>query len=171
MPLIVAHRGASGEAPENTLAAFKRAWQQQADAIEGDFYLTRDRKIVCIHDATTGRVADTNLVVAQSTLADLRALDVGAWKGAQWQGQRIPTLEEVLALVPPGKKLYLEIKCGPDILPPIKEALTAAKLKPDQVIILSFDKTVLQQCRTVLPDLKAASTRRSSSSAGPSCRT
>jgi glycerophosphoryl diester phosphodiesterase len=154
MPLIVAHRGASGEAPENTLASFKLAWLKQADAIEGDFHLTRDRKIVCIHDATTGRVAGRNLVVAQSTLADLRALDVGAWKGAPWQGQQIPTLEEVLALVPPGKKLYLEIKSGPEILPPLKEALAAAKLKSDQVILLCFDKTVLEQCRTVLPDLK-----------------
>ncbi|MDA1056051.1 MAG: glycerophosphodiester phosphodiesterase family protein, partial [Planctomycetota bacterium] len=80
--LIIAHRGGSHDAPENTLAAFRLAFEQGADGIEGDFYLTRDNRIVCIHDADTKRVADKTLVVAESSLAELKRLDVGSWKGA-----------------------------------------------------------------------------------------
>ena len=77
--LIVAHRGASHDAPENTLAAFRLAWEKDADAIEGDFYLTRDQQIVCLHDETTERTApgQTCLQVAESTREQLRTLDVG----------------------------------------------------------------------------------------------
>ena len=75
--VIVAHRGASFDAPENTLAAFRLAWQQGADAIEGDFYLSKDNQIVCIHDADTKRTAVVSRQVAESTLAELRELDVG----------------------------------------------------------------------------------------------
>lgn len=67
-PQIVAHRGASADAPENPLAAFRLAWKQGADVIEGDFYLTKDHRIVCIHDGDTQRVAGKHLVVAESTL-------------------------------------------------------------------------------------------------------
>ena len=84
--LIVAHRGASHAAPENTSAAFELAWQQNADAIEADFRLSRDGQIVCIHDATTQRTAGVDRIVAQSTLAELKALDVGAWKDPQFKG-------------------------------------------------------------------------------------
>jgi glycerophosphoryl diester phosphodiesterase len=65
--MIVAHRGASKEAPENTLPAFELAWKQGADAIEGDFHLTQDGHIVCIHDGNTKQVADTNLVIRNTT--------------------------------------------------------------------------------------------------------
>lgn len=68
--VIVAHRGASQDAPENTIAAFKEAWAQNADGIEGDFYVTKDQQIVCIHDANTERTAGRKLEVANSTLAD-----------------------------------------------------------------------------------------------------
>ena len=68
--VIVAHRGASQDAPENTIAAFKKAWAQNADGIEGDFYVTKDQQIVCIHDANTERTAGRKLEVANSTLAD-----------------------------------------------------------------------------------------------------
>ena len=77
---IVAHRGASLDAPENTLAAFRLAWSQGADAIEGDFRLTKDGRIACLHDDTTQRTAGLDLTVADSTLAELRELDVGSWK-------------------------------------------------------------------------------------------
>ena len=66
-PLIVAHRGASRDAPSNTIPAFQLAWKQGADAIEGDFHLSKDGEIVCFHDADTKRVAGTQLVVRQST--------------------------------------------------------------------------------------------------------
>jgi len=105
-PLVVAHRGASHAAPENTLAAFKLAWKEGADAIEGDFFLTKDQEIVCTHDRTTQRLnkEKLNLDVAKSTLEELRALDVGSWKNEKWKGERMPTLAEVMATVPDGKK-------------------------------------------------------------------
>ena len=85
---MVAHRGESYDAPENTLPAFKLAWEQGADAIEGDFILTKDGHIVCIHERTTKRFCDQDLVVAKSTLKQLKALDVGSWKNEKYEGIR-----------------------------------------------------------------------------------
>ena len=116
-PMIVAHRGASKQAPENTIPAFKLAWEQGTDAIEGDFQLTKDGAIVCIHDKDTKRVAGVKKIVEDTTLEELRKLDVGAWFGENWRGTVIPLISEVLAAIPDGKKIYIEIKSGPEILP------------------------------------------------------
>ena len=102
-PFLVAHRGASKDAPENTLPAFELAWKQGADAIEGDFYLTKDGKIVCFHDGDTKKITGKKLVVKDSTLAELQALDVGEWRGKKFAGTRMPTLEQVLATVQIGR--------------------------------------------------------------------
>jgi glycerophosphoryl diester phosphodiesterase len=155
MPAVIAHRGAAHDAPENTIAAFNLAWQQGADGIEGDFYLTRDGKIVCIHDASTKRTAGQARTVAQSTLAELRQLDLGSWKGEQWRGSRIPTLDEVLATVPQGKQVFIEIKCGPEILPALKQALAESGLQPGQAVVISFDAHVIAETKRLLPQLKA----------------
>jgi len=152
---FVAHRGASYEAPENTLAAFNLAWQQDADAIEGDFFLSKDNAIVCIHDKTTKRLANADLVVAESTLEELKELDVGSWKNAKWQGEKIPTIEEVFATVPEGKKIFIEIKCGPEIVPALKKNLLRSKLNPEQTIVISFNKEVIRQVRMTIPEIKA----------------
>lgn len=102
--LLIGHRGASHEAPENTLTAFELAWEEGADGIEADFRLTRDGQIVCMHDENTRRTTGISLTVADSLLDDLRRLDVGRWRGLAWAGTRIPTLSEVLAILPAGKK-------------------------------------------------------------------
>src|SRR3954470_3141821 len=81
---IIAHRGASYDAPENTVAAIKLAWEQKADASEFDVFLSKDGKIVVIHDKDTKRVAGVDKTVASQTLAELRQLDAGKWKGAQF---------------------------------------------------------------------------------------
>ena len=154
-PKTIAHRGASAVAPENTLASFRQAWQLGADGIEGDFYLTRDGHIVCLHDKSTKRVADKDLVVAESSLADLRKLDVGSWKGNPWRGERIPTLREVLAEVPAGKRIYLEIKCGPEIVPSLAQALADCQLLPMQTVIISFNEAVIAQCKATMPQRQA----------------
>ncbi len=143
-PLIVAHRGASEDGPENTLAAFRLAWEQGADAIEGDFQLTRDNEIVCVHDKDTGRLASTNLVIRESTLAELRGLDVGAHAGDAFVGERIPTLAEVLAIVPPKKKIYVEVKSGPDIIPRLCQTISRSGMQPDQVVVISFNASVIR---------------------------
>ncbi len=154
--MIVAHRGASFDAPENTLAAFRLAWDQGAEAIEGDFYLTKDQQVVCIHDESTKRTAvdQTELVIANSTLEQLRRLDVGAWKGSQFKGERIPTLDEVVSSIPAGKQFFLEIKCGPEIVPFLKTPLATSSLSPEQVTIICFDQNVVRAVRRELPQYK-----------------
>ena len=114
---IIAHRGASHLAPENTLASVELAWRLGADAVEVDVRLTRDGRIVAIHDPTTDRTAGIHLEVAATHSSHLRRLDVGRYKHPRFAGERIPYLEEVLQTVPPGRQLFVEIKCGPQILP------------------------------------------------------
>ena len=96
VPMITAHRGASHDAPENTLAAFRLAWDQNADAIEGDFRLSADGEIVCIHDADTRRTCGVQLVVAETPFTSLRDLDYGRWKAEASTGEPSPTRAEVL---------------------------------------------------------------------------
>ena len=151
LPKIIAHRGASHDAPENTLASFRLAWEQQADGIEGDFYLTSDNRVVCIHDKTTKRTAGTGLNVVESSYPELAKLDVGAWKGPKFKGEHIPTLEEVLDVVPAGKYFFVEIKDGPRIVEPIAEILAAKKADPAKVVLISFDDEVVKACREKIP--------------------
>ena len=152
---LIGHRGASFEAPENTLAAFRLAWEEGADGIEGDFRLSRDGEIVCLHDPTTRRTAGVSLTVADSTLAQLRELDVGSWKGDKWASEPIPTLREVIATVPSGKRLFIELKSGPEILLPLAAILAETGLPHEQAVILSFDAEVVAEARQLLPHVKA----------------
>lgn len=152
---IVAHRGASFDAPENTLASFRLAWEQNADAIEGDFFLTKDQQIVCIHDSKTKRTSGVEQVVSESTLEELRRLDVGSWKDPRFKGEKIPTLAEVLAIVPQGKRIYIEIKCGPEIVPFLAPALKQSGLAAEQTIVISFNDKVIAATREQIPEIKA----------------
>ena len=154
-PLIVAHRGASHDAPENTLPAFELAWKQGADAIEGDFLLTKDNKIVCIHDGSTKRLADQNLAVRGSTLEELRKLDVGSWKHEKFKGTKIPTIAEVFATIPTGKKIFVEVKCGKEIMPYLVKEIGKSKLKTEQVVLICFKQEVVQAFKQALPKNKA----------------
>jgi len=153
-PLLIAHRGASHEAPENTQAAFDLAWQQGADGIEADFRLTRDGQVVCLHDASTGRTAGVDMPVAGASLDRLRRLDVGGWKGVRWQGQRIPTLEELLARLPAGKMFLIELKCGPEIIAPLGEIIAAAAVPLQQLRLLAFDPLLVAGVKKALPELR-----------------
>ena len=154
-PLIVAHRGASFDAPENTLPAFELAWEKGADAIEGDFLLTKDHQIVCIHDKTTQRLSEQNLVVAESTLEQLKTLDVGSWKNEKYAGTPMPTLSEVFATVPDGKNIFIEIKCGPEIIPYLVKEIQESDLKTDQVRMICFNEEVIKAFKETMPDYKA----------------
>src|SRR5512147_2630414 len=99
-PLILAHRGASAEAPENTLAAFRLAMAQGADGVELDVHRCASGEVVVIHDEDARRTAGAPLRVAEAPLQALRALDAGGWKGEQFRGERIPLLAEVLEALP-----------------------------------------------------------------------
>lgn len=151
---IIAHRGASYDAPENTLASVKLGWEQNADAVEIDIFLTKDGKIVVIHDDNTKRTAGVDKKIVEQTLAEVRSLDAGRWKGEQWAGTRVPILEEVLATVPAGKRLFVEIKCGPEVLPEL-EAVLDRSGKRGQVVIISFGFDVVEQAKKRFPDVPA----------------
>ncbi|HEX6961090.1 MAG TPA: glycerophosphodiester phosphodiesterase [Lacipirellula sp.] len=153
--IIVAHRGASYDAPENTLAAFKLAWAQGADGIEADFYLSSDGKIICNHDKDTKRTAGVKHVVAKTPFDVLRRLEVGSWKHEKYRGERMPTIEEIIATIPAGKKFVIELKTGPEIVTPLVEALEKAPLEPEQIIIIAFNAETVAECKRQMPDIKA----------------
>lgn len=154
-PLIVAHRGASKDAPENTLPAFELAWKQGADAIEGDFFITADGHIVCIHDKNTKKLSGKELLVAESTLAELQTLDVGAWHSPNYINTSIPTIAEVFATVPNNKKIYVEVKCGPEIIPTLIEEINKSGLNDDQIVVIAFDAEVIRGIKQQAPQFKA----------------
>jgi len=145
--MIIAHRGASKEAPENTIPAFELAWRQKADGIEGDFHLTKDNQAVCIHDADTSRVSNTDMTVAESTLGELRKLDVGKYRGDEFSGAQIPTLEEVLETIPPGGRIYIEVKSHHRIIPYILAIVEESSISPDSITFISFDKEVIRRLK------------------------
>ncbi len=153
---IVAHRGASQDAPENTLPAFQLAWEHGADAIEGDFHLTKDGHVVCIHDKNTKRVCDENLVVSEARLDELRKLDVGAGHSKAFKRTAIPTIAEVFASVPEQKMIYVEIKCGPEIIPALLEEIKKSGLQNEQIIVICFHEKVIQELKAKAPNIKAS---------------
>jgi glycerophosphoryl diester phosphodiesterase len=152
---IVAHRGASGSAPENTVAAFKLAWELGADACELDLYLTADGKIAILHDKDTKRTTGTSMLVADSTLDDLRTLDAGTWKNVKYAGEKIPTLAESLATLPVGpQRFFLEIKCGPEVVPALTKELEDWKPRAAQLCIIAFSEAVAVEAKKAMPWLK-----------------
>lgn len=152
---IIAHRGASYDFPENTCAAAAQAWKDGADAVELDVHLTKDRRLVVIHDADTQRTTGTAGLIADMTLAEVQALDAGSWKGAQFAGEKIPTLEQFLATGPTNRHFFIEVKCGPKAIPELKATLERAKLPADQTVIISFNKDVVAATKKELSALKS----------------
>lgn len=153
--LIIAHRGASHDAPENSLSAFKLAIEQEADGFEADFYLTSDGKIACFHDKDTKRIAGKKLIVVKTPLAELQKLDVGSWKDPQWKGERMPTLKDALDAVPADKLIFIELKSGAEVVEPMAKVIEASSLKPEQMIVISFDAEAIAASKKRLPKLKA----------------
>ena len=149
---IIAHRGASADAPENTLAAIQIAWQQEADAAEIDVKLTADGMLVAIHDDTMLRTGGVDWEVKDRTLAELKTLDVGSWKSPQFVGERIPTLAEVLDIVPLGKRLFIEVKCGVDAIPELVRVLSAAKTAREQTVLIGLNFDMIVAVKRALPD-------------------
>jgi glycerophosphoryl diester phosphodiesterase len=153
---IVGHRGASFDAPENTLASFKLGYEQKADANELDIHLTIDGKVVVIHDANTGRTSGIANKVATQTFEQLRCLDVGKWGHWQDKGssEKIPALEEVLALVPEGKRLFIEVKCGPEVLPELATLIQEPGQKPGRNVLIGFGYETMRQAKMKFPELQ-----------------
>jgi glycerophosphoryl diester phosphodiesterase len=151
---IIAHRGASHDAPENTLAAFNLAWEQGADGIEGDFYLTSDGKIICCHDKDTERTAGVKRVIVDTTFDELRALEVGAWKNERFRGEQMPTLDEVMATVPKGKLFFIELKTGPEIVAPLLGEIKKSNLHLEQIVVICFNEATIAEIEKQFPELR-----------------
>jgi glycerophosphoryl diester phosphodiesterase len=150
---IIAHRGASHLAPENTLASVELAWKLAADAVEIDVWLTKDGRIVVIHDEDAERTTGRKWTIADHTLAELRRLDAGSWKDASFAGEPIPLLEEIPASIPDGKRLFIEIKCDRKVLPELERALKASAKRPAQIAIIAFDLAVAAESKKRMPQL------------------
>ena len=148
---IIAHRGASYLAPENTVASSRLAFELGADAVEVDIYLTSDNKIVCIHDANTKRTAGADHVVKETGSEVLRSLDAGSWKSAVYKGEKIPFLKEVIKSVPLGKKLVVELKCGSEVLPLLKSTVIKY-LKRREFTFIAFDFQTITDTKKTFPD-------------------
>jgi glycerophosphoryl diester phosphodiesterase len=151
---IIGHRGAAYDAPENTLVSMQAAWAQGADAIELDLWLSKDGKLVVIHDSDTKRFGGSTNKVAAQTWEELQQFDVGGWKNAKFKGERIPTLESILATVPAGKRAVLEIKCGPEIVPELARVTEVSGRKPAELAIISFNFDALKESKAKLPQIE-----------------
>lgn len=152
--LFIAHRGESHDAPENTLAAVKLAWQRGAKAVEVDVHLTADNEICVIHDKNTLRTTGKKRVVSKSGIEELQKLDAGSWKGEVWAGERIPALKEVLATVPSHGKLIVEIKSDSKILVKLKQEIKSSGLQNNQVEIIAFHLQTLAKAKEMMPQIK-----------------
>ncbi|HEY0075822.1 MAG TPA: glycerophosphodiester phosphodiesterase [Abditibacteriaceae bacterium] len=150
---IIAHRGASHDAPENTIAACKLGWQQGAESVELDIHQSKDGKIIVMHDADTKRTAGLDKKIVEQTLEEIRVLEAGSWKGAGWKGEPIPTLDEVLPLIPQGKRLVIEIKCGPEILPELQRVLKASGRGDKEFVIIGFGYDTMKQAKQMFPTI------------------
>ncbi len=149
VPWIIGHRGASGHAPENTLAAFERAVELGAGFIETDLHLTRDAHFVAIHDRTLERTTNGRGAVRDFTLAQLRDLEAGLWYDRMYMGERIPTIEEILAFARNHDiVVYLELKY--EAAWGMHHALVGALRNPEdaaRTVVISFDPGALADLR------------------------
>jgi glycerophosphoryl diester phosphodiesterase len=157
-PLLFAHRGLSSEAPENTMAAFRLAKEYGIPGVELDIHLTTDDKIVVAHDDTTGRTSPGNyLTIAKSDWAQIKTLDVGAWKDPKYTGECIPLLSDLLEEL--GKDFYFDIEMkSRDNTDGHLEALLARllddfRLDADKVVVSSFNPVMLAKFKATCPGI------------------
>ena len=152
---VIGHRGASGHAPENTLAAFRKAVALGATFIETDLQLSRDAHFVAIHDDTVNRTTNGRGSVHDLTLAELRQLDAGSWFGSQFSGERVPTLEEILEFSKKNDAVfYLELK--PSGAWGGEHALIGALRDSGEIaraVVISFDPSLVLNVHKIEPTI------------------
>ncbi|HMP72339.1 MAG TPA: glycerophosphodiester phosphodiesterase family protein [Kiritimatiellia bacterium] len=149
----IAHRGASATAPENTLVAFRRAWEAGADGIECDVRVSSDGVPVVVHDRTLRRVAGLTEAVGSVPWSMLRGVDVGAWKGKEWHGETIPSLEQVLETLPEGRVMCLEIKAGMRTLDALARWVETERITGENCRWLTFSRRVARGLRARWPKI------------------
>ncbi len=154
-PYLMAHRGNSVACPENTRAAFERALADGADIIETDVHVTADGAFACIHDATVDRTTDGHGAVAEMTMADIRQLSAH-YDRPEFAGERVLTLEEVLALIPADCALALELKCDRFLEAEVCRRMLAqvdAAGARQRFVVISFNLERLRAVQAVAPDI------------------
>jgi len=150
--LIIAHRGESYDAPENTYASINIAWERNDDAVEIDVRLTKDEKIVVIHDKTTLRTGGTFKKISASDYSELVKVDVGKYKGKRWKNEKIPLLGKVLETMPKHKYLFVEIKSSATIIKPLQKLIAQKKVKSSQIKFIGFDIDIMKSLKQILPE-------------------
>jgi glycerophosphoryl diester phosphodiesterase len=160
LPALFAHRGDSAEAPENTLAAFRLAIHSGAEGVEFDVQASRDAVPVVIHDRTLERTTDGAGLVGEHTLAELKALEAGAWKAPAFAGERIPTLEEALNLLRGSAlALNIELKTSEMFYPGLAEAVARIVREmglAGRTILSSFNHHSLLEAARSAPEIPRA---------------
>ncbi|PYI56961.1 glycerophosphodiester phosphodiesterase [Paenibacillus flagellatus] len=151
---VVGHRGAAGDAPENTLASFALAVKQGADAIELDVHPSKDGRLVVCHDTTVNRTTNGKGEIGQMTVEQLKKLDAGSWGGKAFAGERLPLLEDVFDLVPPRMEVNVEIKSDS---PALRDALIGMLRERElfgRVFVSSFNHECLVRLKRAEPLVK-----------------
>ncbi len=148
---IIAHRGASLLAPENTVASTKLAWEKGADAVECDIWLSKDNKIIVCHDASTNRTTGENHLISKTDSRILRELDAGSYKDEQFRGEKLPFLYELLQTVPQGKELVVEIKCKSEVLPYLKKEVEQYQ-EQRNITFICFDFKTICETKELFPE-------------------
>ncbi|MGE4318200.1 MAG: glycerophosphodiester phosphodiesterase family protein [Deferribacterales bacterium] len=152
---IIAHRGASYIAPENTLSAFSLALSQGSDGIELDVRLTQDGEIVALHDKNTRRTCRQAYDVSKTLYSRIASLDAGSWKSDIYAGERIPKLSEVLDILPVDRQVYIEIKCGKEITLPLCSLLRGYERLRDNIILFGFGYETIKHIKANMREYRA----------------
>ena len=156
-PLVIAHRGASADAPENTIAAFELGLEQGADGLELDVHLSADGHPVVIHDFTLERTTDGAGPVSALRVQQLKRLDAGGWRAGRFRGQRIQTLQEVLERFRDRARFWIELKAGSRLYPGIEERVVSMLEiyeVVDRSLVQSFDHDALAVTRSLNQDVQ-----------------
>lgn len=152
----ISHRGESYDAPENTLAAFRLAWERQTDGIECDVHLTADGQVAVVHDATTGRMGNACVEVEKTNWKTLREIEVSGRFADRCPGARIPLLGEVLAELGPGRECYLELKGGnAALVSAVRRILRESGVAPEQITVIAFDRDLIRLAKLELSGCRA----------------
>jgi len=151
---IIAHRGSSFAAPENTVAAAQLAWEQGCRAVEIDVYLTGDNRVMVMHDYSTKRTTGVAMDIETADSLSLRTLDAGQWKGAAFAGQKVPFIEEIIDIMPPDGVLFVELKSGKKIVPFVAE-IVKNDPKSAQICFIAFDLETISAAKNAMPENKA----------------
>ena len=151
-PIIIAHRGASARAPENTLAAFRKAIQIGAGVAELDVHLSADGDVIVIHDETLDRTTDGQGAVGELKTAAIQAVDAGRWKDVKYLGERVPTLTEVLEAVGQELVLCIELKGGEGLPEAVVNAVLDAAVER-RVLFFSFYPDHVRALKALEPEI------------------